>query len=307
VEIAKFNMSLKLVQYFVHDILINGTAVGGVQNVNISRNLDVNRIIKRGDPTTVKNFYREPNVDISFTKFISDTIGPAFTSFSLTQTPPQSFNLQMAIVDTNGLHGLQFDDCLLKSAAYSFKNEGFFTEQLTFNGRLTESGPTGIYSGTTGQQGNVRRRQNYNKSAATNPAEVTSILQGGSAALLSIEASFSANYGQVPTYGNFYTTRNKILTYPVDISCTYEILDIGYAQPYSSSGTAVKISDTLSYNTINDIVNLQQIVINGYPVINLGSNNFLTGLDRSGGDAGQGNYSIYKLTYKNNDGSFTIS
>jgi len=298
-------MSLYLVQYFAHDILIDGTAVKGVQSFSISRNLDVNRIIKFGDPTTIKNFYREPNIDISLTKFMSDGVGASFPGpFSLTQTPPQSYSLQMAIVDQQGTVGIKLDDCLLKSAAYSFRNDGFFTEQLTFNGRLIEAGSAGVYAGSTSDQGIVKRRQDYGKLLSTNPPEVNSLLTSGGV-LLSVDVSFNVNYGQIPTYGNFYSVKNKFVTYPIDISCSYEILDRKYGQPYVSSG--VPTSGTPSYNTISDIVNENPIVIHGVPTIDLGSKNFLVGFDRSGGDAGQGNYSIYKLTYKNNDGSFTIS
>lgn len=301
-------MSLYLVQYFAHNIIIDGSPVKGVQSVNMSRNLDVNRVIKYGDPTTVKNFYREPNVDISFTKFMSDGVGTAFPGpFSLVQTPPRSFAIQLAIVDpqAGGTTGLKLEDCLLKSASYSFRTDGFFTEQLTFNGRIAERGTASIYGGSVSDQGTVKRRQDYGKLTSTNPSEVSNLLTGGGV-LLSVEASFSVSYGQVPTYGNFYTTRNKFLTYPVDISCSYEILDRGYNQPYASSGVSVSgVGGT--FKTIDDTVHPQSIEINGSPTINLGSNNFLVGFDRSGGDAGQNNYSIYKLTYKNNDGSFTIS
>jgi hypothetical protein len=41
--------------------------------------------------------------------------------------------------------------------------------------------------------------------------------------------------------------------------------------------------------------------------INLGTGNYLQSSERSGGDAGQGNYTTYKYTYKNNTSSFSIS
>ena len=64
---------------------------------------------------------------------------------------------------------------------------------------------------------------------------------------------------------------------------------------------------SVSGYSVGDYVEPQSIIIASYPTINLGTGNFLTNIDRSGGDAGQSDYSVYKYTYKNNDGSFTVS
>ena len=121
--------------------------------------------------------------------------------------------------------------------------------------------------------------------------------------MLSVSASMNINYGEIPTFGGLYTYKNKYMTYPVDISCTYEVLDREYAQSrvdYTGSDPDTIIDDDLeSYYRV--------ISIGGVPAINLGEKNFLTNIDRSGGDAGNSDYSIYRYTYKNNDNSFSIS
>jgi hypothetical protein len=274
---------------------LNGSEVGGVQSMTVAKNAETTTIIKKGSPTVVKNFYKRPNVDVSFTKFLSNTAGAYFPGgFNLLQRPPQTFVLEAEVV---GGGGLKFVDMILKSASYKFSNQGFFSETLTFNGSLLE-GRASI-SARPYEMGTTYRRQDYNKSGSSNPAAVSALLAGGHA-LLSTEVSFNANYGDIPTYGNFYSVKSKYLSFPVDVSCTYEVLDRGYTHSGSTYGND-------GNNFIYDTVSNESIIIGGPPTINLGSNNFLVNIDRSGGEAGQGDYSIFKFTYRNNDGSFTIS
>lgn len=283
---------LKLVQYHVQSVSLNGTAVGGVQTVNVSRNFDNTTIIKMGDPSVVKNFYKKPTVEVSFSKFLSNGIGPSFPGFNLTASPPQTASLSIGI---SGGGGLNFADMVVGSASYTFNTEGFFTEQLTFTGHVMEGSSTAFVG--FNEEGIVKRRQDFILSGF--PAEVSALLSSGHV-LLSVEASFNANYNFIPTYGNFYTIKGKYLSYPVDVSCSFEILDRGY--------THTSVADAVS-GAIDDTVNNRSIVISGGGVtINLGSQNFLTGIERTGGDAGQSSsYSTYRYTYKNNNGSFTVS
>jgi hypothetical protein len=283
---------LKLVQYHVHSVSLNGTAVGGVQTVNVSRNFDNTTIIKMGDPSVVKNFYKKPTVEVSFSKFLSNGVGPSFPGFNLTSSPPQTASLSIGI---SGGGGLSFADMVVGSASYTFNTEGFFTEQLTFTGHVMGASAAPFVG--FNEEGIVKRRQDFILSGF--PQEVSALLSSGHV-LLSAEASFNANYNFVPTYGNFYTIKGKYLSYPVDVSCSFEILDRGY--------THTSVADAIA-GSIDDTVQNRSIVISaGGVTINLGSENFLVGLERTGGDAGQSSsYSTYRYTYKNNNGSFTVS
>ena len=121
--------------------------------------------------------------------------------------------------------------------------------------------------------------------------------------LLSIEVSLSINYGNIPTWGAFYTNKSSYISFPMDISCTFEILDTGFGSSISDFAT-----DALGNNVFTSDLSEESIVIaSGGPTINLGSKNFLSSVERSGGDAGQNNYSIYKVTYKNTNNYFTVS
>lgn len=284
---------INLVQYHVHSVYLNGDAVKGVQNVNVSRNFDNTTIIKWGDPSKVKNFYKKPNVEVSFSKFLSNNTGPSFPGFDLMSSPPQTASLSVGI---SGGGGINFTDMVVGSASYTFNTEGFFTEQLTFNGHTMEQGAV-VSLGGTPREGIVARRKDFILSGF--PAEVSALLSSGHV-LLSVEASFNANYNFVPTYGNFYSIKGKYLTYPVDVSCSFEILDRGYTHTSVAGSTSGAIDDSVNNRTI--------VISGGGATINLGSENFLVSIERTGGDAGQSSsYSTYRYTYKNNNGSFTVS
>ena len=65
----------------------------------------------------------------------------------------------------------------------------------------------------------------------------------------------------------------------------------------------------VTLNTVYRELNTESIElgISGALTIDLGDNNYLTSSDRSGGEAGQSSYTVYKFTYKNSNNTFTIS
>jgi hypothetical protein len=311
-------------QYFVHTLLIDGTKIHGVQTVNVSASYEVTNLTMKGlgvgigvgnsvKGFTVRNYYKKPTMEVSFTKFLSDNASSVFpTNFKFFKTPPEPIEVRVGVV---GGGGMKFKDMVLKSITYSFPHEGNFTEQLTYEGHMVEDLPdlvnTNYYTSSPNSwpefTGNVKRRKDFNIAGNTFPKEVAGLLfgqnegVGKSGILLSVEASLNINYGEIPTFGYFPSIKNKFVSLPIDISCTYEVLDKGY-----------KNQNNLFYTTSNgysvgDYVEPQTIIIASTPTINLGTGNFLTNIDRSGGDAGQSDYSVYKYTYKNNDGSFIVS
>ena len=310
------------VQYFVHSLYINGSQVSGVQSVNVSRSYDVNTLrmmglgtnagVTQGIPIKTRNYYKKPEVEISFTKFISDkapTIYP--TGLKIVKRPPDTYEIDIGILKGGGL---KFKDTVFKSVTYSFTNQGNFTEQYTFGGHLIEDYPTldhpdywhDAESTWPNRSGEVKRRKDFLMNDCIFPLEVSGILFdepefGHKGILLSVEVSMSLNYGEIPTKGYFLSSKNKYVTIPPDISCTYEVLDKGYKN-YNNA----YYGPESGYYT-SDYVNNRRIRINSSPVIDLGSGNFLTSIDRSGGDAGSTDYSILKYTYKNNDGSFKVT
>ena len=298
----------QLTRYFTHTVLTNGSQVPGVQSVTLGKTFDMTTIIAKGRPAVSTNFYKVPNFTLSFSRFMADNVAPWNAGFDLSTIayvkPPSLYDITIGIVGGGSLLCKEF---YLKSLGYSFSAEGNFTEQIAFEGAtVTTADPiseSAVGDAGLNLTGNVKRRQHY--TLGGEPAEVQSLLSGGHA-LLSVETSMNLNYGHIPTWGRLYASKNKYISYPVDISCTYEILDRGYAQ--GNTNYYDVDNNPLSPNyIIDDTVYNRQITVGGYPTIDLGPHNFLVNVDRSGGEAGQGKYSTYKYTYKNTENYFKLS
>jgi hypothetical protein len=284
-------MSQILVRYFVNSVLLDGSAIHGVQTATLNRSSDVTAIIPKGAPNSVKNFYKKPAVSVSFTKFLSPSISSIVSGFNLRNTitaSPIGYTLAVGVL---GGGGFTLTDAILSSVVFNYTSQGFFTEEVTYTGHLI-SGNAGGGSEFAGEEDIVYRRQHFTKSIPSGIPETV---------LLSVTASLNINYGQIPTYGGLLSIEGKYISFPVDVSCTYEMLDTGVSTIASNETTAS------TFGAIKDAVTDVAISISGPPTINLGSKNFLSSIDRSGGDAGQSNYSTVKYTFKNNDNSFTVS
>lgn len=349
-----FGIPPTLIRYDLQSLKINNVTVSGIQNVSINQTFDATTIPVRGNPFASKNIYKKPNIDITFSKFISDNVKSLPIDGNITGvcktgaiTPsgkiiPSPVNIDLHIYNYQNNEnvyptGIQLKDCLLKSINYKFGTDGFFTEDLTFQSHLLlNSGlsPAIRYSEDSPSfiphTGTVKRRQDFFISGV--PPEVSGHMVSGHV-LLSVDLSINFDYGEIPSYGRFYTSANKYVKYPIDISCTFEVLDRGF---YTVTGNMYSDTGTIPYSyiysginppppysgeirssgNINEVVNsvFENMFttgilfgINDSLTVNLGSNNFLTGRERSGGDAGQSNYSIYRYTYKNTTSEFTLS
>jgi hypothetical protein len=286
-------MSIKLVQYFVHDATINGGRVGGSQTLTLSQNVESSTVTPWGNPSQSNaRFIKKPTTSATLTKMLSDDYGPFFGGFDLRskiyKRPVDKYDLG-AIIYGGG--SLSMKDCVLTGMRFSFQNTGFFTEELSFEGSVLSAAAGGA-EGTglsRSEEGFPYRRQHYAK--GSRPSST------GSAPLLSIEVSLSISYGTIPTYGKFKTYDNKIVSLPVECTATYEVLDLGY------SGGGVEATG----DAVNDDISYENVFITTVPVsIDLGGKNVLVSIERSGADAGDSAYSTLKYTYKNTDNTFDI-
>lgn len=287
-------MSIKLVQYFVHDATINGSRVGGSQTLALSQNVEPSVVTPWGDPNKSNSrFIKKPTTSATLTKMLSDTYGPFFNGFDIRnkiyKRPVDKYDLGATIY---GGGSISMKDCVLTGIKFSFRNSGFFTEELSFEGVITSSEASG--SEGTGLSRNATglpyRRQDY--IGGSRPTGT------GSGPLLSVEVSLSVSYGEIPSYGKFKTYNNKIVSLPVDCSVTYEVLDLGYSGG-GIDGALDVVYDDVQYETIS---------VSTTPVsIDMGSKNILSSIERSGADAGDSGYSTLRYTYRNTDNYFVIS
>lgn len=314
------------ITYDIQQLKLNADIISGVQSVSYNYSAEISPVITWGNPFVVKTMYKKPSVTLSMSKFISSNspaLGinkdlfprPSGTKPSLqtiqilTQPTPQT--------EEKPIIQLEFNDILINSISYKFETQGFFTEEVTFIGHSLRSGivsPTTIFSRTYAS-GITKRRADFYASGV--PIEVADLINKN-AALTSVNLTIGFQYGEYPAYGNFYTASNKYVKYPYDITCSFELIDRGYVSLtdiyVQESGRTKqnikenKVEKDVSLSTIfkHTTGNLIHIGIRDALDINLGSGNYLLTSERSGGDAGQGNYTVYKYTYKNNTSSFTI-
>jgi hypothetical protein len=353
-----------LIRYDLQSLRINNVGISGIQNVSVSQTRDVTSIPTRGNPFVSKVMYKKPNVEVTFTKFLSDNVASLVIDSGLVNATryksvfpsgkliPAPLDINIDIYDyvnPNNISpsGLEIKDALLKSINYTFGTNGFFTENIGFSSHVLLS--SGIKytvkpyedNNFIPHTGTVKRRQDFYISGV--PAEVAAHLSSGHA-LLSADVSISIDYGDIPSYGRFFSVMNKYVRYPIDVTCSFEVLDRGYYKDsgniYSSDKfrelpyiTGLQFSDPYIPILLNgvevtgsiikgkapspaEIVNsvYEQLTATGIILgikdvlkIDLGNNNFLVSRERSGGDAGQSNYSVYKYTYKNTTSEFNIS
>lgn len=356
-----------LIRYDLQSLRINDVGVSGIQSISINQSMDASTIPVWGNPFSTKNIYKKPNVELSITKFISDNVpslpidprvaevckyGGVLPSGKIIVNPIDSISIDIWNYNNpSSVHptGLELRDAIFRSIQYNFNTEGFFTEEINFSSHiLVSSGTKNTQKNTEGENfvphtGIVKRRQDFFISGV--PAEIARHVSSGHN-LLSVSVSIGIEYGDIPSYGRFFSSLNKYIKYPLDISCTFEILDRGFyketgnfwiesnykQQPYIAEiwesnpylplyYNSQEVSGNIILgsgfpNTYENIVKsvFEQLTSTGILLgikdsltIDLGSNNFLVSKERSGGDAGQSNYSIYRYTYKNTTSEFTLS
>jgi hypothetical protein len=310
------------ITYDIQQLKLNADIVSGVQSVSYNYSAEISPVITWGNPFVVKTMYKKPSVTLSMSKFISSDAPALGVNKDLFPKPsgtkPSLQTIQILTRTTpdteeKPLTQLEFNDVVINSINYTFQTQGFFTEEVTFAGHSLRSGiinPNGVFSRTEAS-GLTKRRADFYASGL--PVEVQSLINKG-AALTSVALTIGFQYGEYPAYGNFYTASNKYVKYPYDITCAFELIDRGYAcltDKYEMLSGRLNASQTkdISLSTIfkSTTGNPIRIGIKDTLDINLGTGNYLQSSERSGGDAGQGNYTTYKYTYKNNTSSFSIS
>lgn len=279
-------MSVPLIQYFVHDATINGSRVGGSQTLTISKAVEPSNAQSFGNPFADRSkFRRKPRVDVSLQKMLSDDYGSTIPLFDIRdlaiKRPVDKYDLGATIY---GGGSIKLADCVLTGLSYNFSNQGWFTEELSFEGSVSEQTAAGAAGTglTRTAEGTPYQRQHFLSS--TLPAEVDGEV------LLSVSVDLSIGYDELVSYGTFYTYETKFVQVPISVNSTFEILDRGYSQT------------DIDYiaNEVMDSLTKQAIVINSTPVsIDLGDKNILVTIERRGANAGDSNYSTLAFTYTN--------
>jgi|694.fasta_scaffold26138_18 hypothetical protein len=311
-----------IITYDIQQFQLDDVIVSGVQSVAYNYSAEISSIPTWGNPFAVKCLYKKPSLNITISKFISDNSPALGINKDLFPKPsgtkPSVRNAQILTRPTplinpveTPLTQLKFNDLVITSIGYKFATEGFFTEEIAFAGHSLTSGvvPAGSFVRTE-TTGITKRRADFYASGV--PIEVAQLISKG-AALRAVELTIGFQYGEYPTYGQFYTAASKYVKYPYDITCSFELVDRAFTPLTDTyvmnSGKLNQLqAEDMSLSTIYKSMtgNSINIGVSGALSIDLGTGNYLQSSDRSGGDAGQGNYTVYKYIYKNNSSSFTI-
>lgn len=286
-------MSLMLIQYFVHDAILNGSRLGGVQTVTLEKSFSESNHNLYSNPFKERALYYEiPNTSFSIEKILTDSYGPTFPGFDIRELIPKrpvdKYDLGVIIY---GGGSIKFVDSVLTGIAYSFRNTGWFSERLSFEARVSEQTTAGnLGEGISrSNEGVPYQRQHF--TGGSLPTEIAGQI------LLSVDIELSINHQDLISYGYMKTYETKFVSLPVDITASFTILDRGYSQS--------RVDYTGS--DINDVINQQAISISTVPFsIDLGDKNVLVSMSRSGADAGNSDYSTITYTYKNINNYFKL-
>jgi hypothetical protein len=297
------------------------TFLPGVQSLSIDIQQDSNNLVSYGLPDSARTFRKKPVADISIRRALSNNTEPLLITGSSgileyyglsTWENAKSYKIETIIggkdstvVEPSGT-SLVFEKCLLRSLNYSFSSDGKFSENIGMFTHMFASGSGGMTTGN--RTGIVKTRKDFNISECQFPSELSGILKMETNRVLkSVDISMSISWGELPFHGQMTSYKHKFIQFPLDITCSFNVLDLGYSQLENEY-------DKTTYNIIDDYYSGEtgladrviKISAGGFSY-DLGSGNILTSINRNGGDAENTNYSTYTYTYKNSKNQFKIT
>jgi hypothetical protein len=206
---------------------------------------------------------------------------------------------------------ITYNDSILTSISYSIKIDGPITENLTFQSHsYTKSNDTINLNSTLPQNGATIRRQDISfsgGSASTLPTEVLNAFNIGNSidgkpvyGLQSIEINIEMNYRDLLDNGTWNrssgTKQFKLVEVPISVTSSF----IGVMRSHYDES---RPNIDPSYYDTNRTIDLKAVVDGSVFRWNLGTDNYLTGFDFSGGDTEGGNVEA-TLSYQNDSSDF---
>ena len=302
-------MSNKRVFYATQAVLLDsaGTALGasdvikGVQSVGINTTIDHRTIRDLGKPSPISILEGKPEVEASVERIIAsvnDVIFPSSGGDLLADaTHAKEYDMLLLVgeeareqIATSGASTqaeLKLSYLQVSSVSYNFEVNGPFTESISFVGHNKEWSTTRTFS-STGQlgfthSGDVAKRIDYNTSSSIMPSEVQGTIQ-------SIDLIVNLSRREVLDLGKRQgassaseTNKYKLLDVPVTVQTT--ISTIIKEKHFSSDLTAQSFSNAPASKQIKVVLTFGGSNL----TFDLGSENYLTKVDRRGADTDGGN------------------
>ena len=209
-------------------------------------------------------------------------------------------------IDTSGATTqaeLKLSYLQIASVSYSISVDSPVSESISFTGHNKEWSTARTFS-STGElgythSGNLARRQDYSTSSSVIPSEVQGTMQN-------ITVSFDISRREILDLGKrqgvstpSQVNQYKLLNVPVEV--TTEINTVVAEKDFSSDIDAQSFSNAPANKEIKAVVSIGGT----NTIFNMGTENYLADVNRSGGDSGGGNVEA-SYTYKNFN-TFSIS
>jgi len=318
-------MSNKRIFYATQAVLL-GTAgsalsasnvVKGVQSVGVNTSVGKRAIKDLGKPDPIAILEDKPTVEVSLERIIASTSDIIFPSSGgdllADATHASEYDILLLVgeeskeqIDTQSATTqaeLSLSYLQISSVSYEFNVSGPVSESITFTGHNKDWSTTRTFS-STGELGfrhsaNVSKREDYSVSSSVIPSEVQGALQ-------SVSISFDLSRRRIGDLGTRQgmssaseVNKYKLLDLPVEITTTFKT--IVAAKDFTGNINAQSFSNTPSSAQIQVVLNADGSDI----TFDVGSENFLEDVSRSGGDSDGGNVEA-SYTYKNYN-TFSIS
>lgn len=301
-------MANKRIFYASHAVGVNSTTVQGAQSVTVDTNFNLEQVFQLGRLAIYDNIQVDPEVQVTINKALDGHeliwtlsqaahVAPPAADGSIVVHANDKSHIKLTVgreeddfvVAGNAQSYINMTGCFVDSLTYTFPVDGNFTEEVTFVGShkahtAAIGAPTheepGLVTGNT--NGNVLRRQNFQISQSTLPAEIT----GRNLSSCSISTSF--NREKMFKLGQ-YSPFHRYVNFPIEITTTFDVI----AENVADDGNA--LFDEVATECTGRGDQRQAIFIsvcdgegNTVYEFDLGSGNALQTISYSGGDTGGG-------------------
>ena len=318
-------MSNKRVFYATQAVLLgdSGATLGsshvlkGVQSIGVNTVIGHRSVADLGKPSPISLLEDKPQLDISLDKILSsksEIIFPSSGADLLAGTTHSTeYDMLLLVgeeareqIDTSGettQAELKLSYLQIASVSYSISVDSPVSESISFTGHNKEWSTARTFS-STGElgythSGNLARRQDYSTSSSVIPSEVQGTMQN-------ITVSFDFSRREILDLGKrqgvstpSQVNQYKLLNVPVEV--TTEINTVVAEKDFSSDIDAQSFSNAPANKEIKAVVSIGGT----NTIFNMGTENYLADVNRSGGDSGGGNVEA-SYTYKNFN-TFSIS
>ena len=302
-------MSNKRVFYATQAVLLGdaGSTLGasdvlkGVQSIGVDTSIERRSIKDLGKPSPIATLEDRPFLGVNIERFIGSVSDVIFQSsggnlladavhakeYDMLLLVGEDGRDQIDTVLASTQSELKLSYMQISSVTYSFNVDGPVIETISFEGHNKEWSTTRTFS-STGElgfthSGDVAKRSDYNTSSSIMPSEVQGTIQ-------SIDLTINLSRRELGDLGKRQgvsamseTNKYKLLDLPVTVAST--ITTIIKEKDFNSDLTAQSFTNAPASKQIKVVLTLGGSNL----TFDLGSENYLTKVDRRGADTGGGN------------------